>query len=261
MFPKITIVTPSYQQARFLERTFQSVLSQGYPNLEYIVLDGGSRDGSVDIIRRYEQHLTYWRSAPDGGQSAAINEGLQLATGDVVGWLNSDDTLAANALMRIGRFYEQNPTVDLLYGHTFIIDEEDRPLVRLVSVPTNVDELVHQTPNLFSQPGTTWRRSVHQRVGYLDSTLHYTMDCDFWIRTAQVCQIRCLPAHLGNLRNHEATKSFSQRAPMQEEMRRLAEKYQTRTPSTLSRKVFRLKRRFRILRDPRNWIYRLGLID
>jgi glycosyltransferase involved in cell wall biosynthesis len=259
LLPKITIVTPSFQQAAFLERTIQSVLDQGYSELEYMVLDGGSRDGSEAIIRRYEHHLARWRCAPDGGQSAAINEGLRAASGEIVGWLNSDDTLAPGALRQIGEFYRDHPAVELLYGHTYVIDEHDRTLRRLVSVPTNADELIHYTPNLFSQPGTTWRRSVHERVGYLDESLRFTMDCDFWVRAARQCQIHCLPEHLGNLRLHGATKTTTQHGPMQQEMQRLAQKYRARQPNQLEQRLFGLRRRLRILREPRNWAYRLGL--
>jgi glycosyltransferase involved in cell wall biosynthesis len=259
--PRITLVTPSYQQAQFLERTIRSVLDQGYPDLEYFVLDGGSQDGSRDIIERYAHRLAYWTSEKDAGQSAAINNGLRRASGEVVGWLNSDDTLAPGSLWRLGRFYALHPKVDLLYGHTYTIDADDRVLRRMVSVPTDADELIHYTPNIFSQPGTTWRRHIHEQLGYLDESLQYTMDCDFWIRAAKRFTLRCLPTHLGNLRIHGATKSSSQRDPMALEMERLARTYRSRAFSPWELRAYRLRRMFKVLRDPRNWSYRLGLSD
>jgi len=256
--PRITLVTPSYQHARFLERTLRSVLDQNYPNLEYLVLDGGSTDGTVEILRKYESRLSYWHSEKDAGQSAAINSGLRRARGDVVGWLNSDDTLAPGALWQIAERYARDPELELLYGHTWLIDEHDRTLRRLVSVQTNADELTLYTPNLFSQPGTTWRRHLHDRIGFLDESLQYTMDCDFWIRAARQSKMRCMPVHLGNLRLHSGTKTASQHGPMQIEMNKVVARYRTSEPAPLAKRIFSMRRRLRILRDPRNWAYRLG---
>jgi glycosyltransferase involved in cell wall biosynthesis len=256
--PRISLVTPSFQQVGFIERTLRSVLDQGYPHLEYIVLDGGSTDGTVEILRKYESQLAYWHSKKDAGQSAAINEGLRIAKGEILGWLNSDDTLAPDALWRIGERYAREHDVDLIYGHTWVIDEHDRTLRRLISIPTNADELTLYTPNLFSQPGTTWRRRLHDRIGYLDESLHYVMDCDFWIRAARGGKMRCVPVHLGNLRVHGATKTSNQ-AAMRTEMAQMLARYRERSPTPLSEQMFWLRRRLRILREPRNWAYRMGV--
>jgi glycosyltransferase involved in cell wall biosynthesis len=256
--PRITLVTPSYQHASFLERTLRSVLDQNYPNLEYIVLDGGSTDGTLEILHKYQSRLSYWHSEKDAGQSAAINYGLRMAHGEIVGWLNSDDTLAPRALWQIAARYAREPDVDLLYGHTWLIDEHDRTLRRLVSVQTNAEELTQYTANLFSQPGTTWRRRLHDRIGFLDESLQYTMDCDFWIRAARHSKMRCVPIHLGNLRLHSGTKTASQNGPMQIEMNKVVARYRTIEPAAHDERMFRMRRRLRILRDPRNWAYRLG---
>jgi glycosyltransferase involved in cell wall biosynthesis len=257
--PTITIVTPSYQQAEFLERTMNSVLRQDYPALEYIVLDGGSTDGSVDIIKRYAGRLKYWRSGKDAGQSAAINEGLKMAQGDIVGWLNSDDTLAADALFRIGRFYAENPRTDLVYGNTHLIDAQDRVIRRLVSTKTSAFELAHFNRDIWSQPGTTWRRSLHDKIGYLDESLHLFMDGDWWIRVARQFNITRLPAHLGNLRIHPLTKSTTRLDTAAADDRVLEQRYGTIYRGGLRRRWFDLRRKGRILRDPRNWLYRLGI--
>src|SRR6266849_8649816 len=114
--PRLSIVTPSYNQGGYLGQTIESVLSQDYPDLEYIVLDGGSRDGSVEIIRKVEPRLAYWRSSPDGGQTAALREGFERATGEVLGWLNSDDWLEPGALRTVGESFAAHPEVDIVHG-------------------------------------------------------------------------------------------------------------------------------------------------
>jgi glycosyltransferase involved in cell wall biosynthesis len=255
--PKISIITCSFQQAKFLERTILSVIDQNYPHLEYIVLDGGSTDGSVEIIRKYERHLAFWTTEKDGGQSAAINRGLKMATGDIVGWLNSDDTLAAKSLGRIGNFYATRPRAELLYGHTWQIDEHDRVLRRLVSVPTSASELIFFNRNIICQPGTTWRRRLHEQLGYLDESLHLLMDNDWWIRVAKVAKLHCVPWHLGNLRMHADTKTSTRNS--ERELRVLADRHGTEFQGGWRRNVFNLRRQFRVLREPRNWAYRLGL--
>ena len=137
ILPKISVVTPSFNQAPFLEETIQSVLSQGYPDLEYIVMDGGSTDGSAEIIGKYADRLTDWKSAKDGGQADAIRTGFARATGEILCWLNSDDTIAPGTLRRIGEFFAANPDVDLVYGDLNLVTAEGkrlytaRPLLRL----------------------------------------------------------------------------------------------------------------------------------
>ncbi|QOV91403.1 glycosyltransferase family 2 protein [Humisphaera borealis] len=257
--PRITFVTPSYQQAKYLERTIRSVLDQGYPNLEYFVLDGGSNDGSVEIIKKYADRIQFWTSEKDGGQSAAINRGLRMATGEIVGWLNSDDTLAPGALHRIGRFYARHPNADLIYGHTCTIDVDDRVIRPLVAVPTNAKELIRYTHDLWSQPGTSWRRNLHDRLGYLDESLQCMMDGDWWIRVARTSQIRLLPVHLGNLRIHgeSKTSSASLRARWDAEQEILDQRYGYMLRGGLERRWFYARRLARILRSPRSLLYRL----
>ncbi len=256
--PRLTLVTPSYQQAPFLERTIQSVLGQDYPNLEYIVLDGGSTDGSVDIIRRYQDRLAYWCSEPDRGQAEAINKGLRRATGEIIGWLNSDDTLAPGALRFIAAEYDRHPEADLLYGHTCLIDEQDRVVRRLCAVPTTAVELVRYNMNVWSQPGTTWRRRLHERIGYLDESLHYGMDCDFWIRAALHGNVRFTPRHLGNLRGHAGTKSVSQQSKFTGEYATLRARYESVATAAgpVSTSLWKAARVARIMVSPKTLGYR-----
>jgi glycosyltransferase involved in cell wall biosynthesis len=259
--PRISIVTPSYQQSRFIERTLESVHSQGYPHLEHIVIDGGSTDGSVEIIRRYEDRLAFWCSERDKGQSDAINRGLRRATGEVLGWLNSDDTFAPGALHRIGEYYAAHPEVDLLYGHTHVIDAEDRILRRLLAIPTNAQELIRFTRDVWSQPGTTWRRRLQERIGLLDESLHFAMDGDFWIRAALNGTIRFVPQHFANLRFHEQTKSSSALEKFVADHQELDRRYGAMQRDRLSQTLWKLRRWFRIVRNPRSLLYRVGLVD
>lgn len=256
--PKITIVTPSFRQARFLERTIRSVLDQGYPKLEYMIFDGGSTDGSADIIRRYESRLARWASEKDNGQSDAINRGLRAATGDVVGWLNSDDTLAPRALWRIAECYARRPDVDLVYGHTCLIDADDRVLRRLVAVPTTLADLVRYNRNVWSQPGTTWRKSLQDRIGLLDESLHFTMDNDYWIRAAGAGKIHCLPYHLANLRVHEGTKTAAQAERFEGEHQLMDRRHGAEQRTGWGRRWFNVRRRMRMLASPATLRYVMG---
>lgn len=257
--PRITLITPSFNQARFLERTITSILNQNYPDLKYIIVDGGSTDGSVEIIRKYETQLAWWVSEKDNGQAHAINKGLKHATGEIIGWLNSDDTLAPGALQRIAQAYQAHPEIDLLYGHTCMINENDQVIRRLCAVPTNAYELIHFNPNIFSQPGTTWRMRLHERIGYLDESLHCTMDCDFWIRAAKAGVIHFIPIHLGNLRTYPQTKSYLLRKSFMEEQKLLDKRYGGEETSQFQKWFFAVRRSLRICASPKTLAYRFQM--
>ena len=130
-YSKISIVTPSYNQSQFLERTILSVLNQNYPNLEYLIIDGGSTDGSVEIIRKYEKYLAYWVSEKDNGQADAINRGFQKSTGKILAWLNSDDIYLPGTLLKVSETFNKNPEVDLIFSNIFFIDEYDNRINEL----------------------------------------------------------------------------------------------------------------------------------
>jgi glycosyltransferase involved in cell wall biosynthesis len=186
-WPRVSIVTPSFNQARFLEATIRSILLQGYPNLEYFVLDGGSTDGSADIIRKYEPWLAAWVSEPDGGQSAAINRGLQLASGVFATWINSDDMLHQHALATHASRIGFNP--DIVYiGDCLYIDDRDRPLNRHRGRVHDFRDLVHirtvwrarQQRGHMVQPEVLFPRQLAIDVGGLDAANHRTMDYELW---------------------------------------------------------------------------------
>ena len=221
-WPRITVVTPSYNQAAFLERTLASVLSQGYPDLEYIVLDGGSSDGSAEIIRRHAGKLAHWRSEKDRGQAAALREGFARSTGDVLCWINSDDTLEPGALARVGRLFAERPGIDLIYGGLRSIDANDRRLFTQWAA-LDLGTLTYESA-FVSQPSTFWRRSIYEKSGGVDESYHFAMDFDLVVRMllngARTLKVRPV---LANYRIHPATKSSNlQRVSAEEVARTIA---------------------------------------
>ena len=180
-WPLISIVTPSYEQGRFIEETIRSVLLQGYPNLEYIVIDGGSKDVSVDVIRKYEPWIAYWVSEKDRGQTHAINKGMARATGDIQAYLNSDDVYLPNALARVATITDCGRK-QLLFGDVCLIDGIDWTTLRRLSKSTisRDDMIFGGTP--LSQPASFWTKPLAQKVGMFDESLHYAMDYDMMLR-------------------------------------------------------------------------------
>lgn len=203
-----TIITPSFNQGEFIERTLQSVYAQNYPRLQYLVIDGGSTDQTLDILRRQGDRIE-WISEPDEGQSDAINKGFDRATGDVIGWLCSDDTLRPGALHAVAAYLEQHPDVEMVVGDGWNIDAYDRPLRFYRVRPFNVRRFIAQGASDLMQPACFWRRSVLQKVGKLDTTLQYAMDYDFFIRIGLQCKVGYLPQALSNTRMHGDCKTVS----------------------------------------------------
>ena len=187
---RITLVTPSFNQAQFIERTIESVLSQqGDFELDYRIIDGGSTDGTVEILKRYGNRIR-WTSERDKGQVDAINKGLRDATGDIVGWLNSDDVLLPGALARVADAFRANQHAEWLHGRCVIIDEEDREVRRWISEYKHYRARRHTlqrllTENYVSQMTVFWRRSAHDAIGYLSDAFKYAFDYDLWVRLAQ----------------------------------------------------------------------------
>jgi GT2 family glycosyltransferase len=207
--PRVSLVTPSYNQARFLEKTLQSVLNQGYSNLEYIVMDGGSTDGSVDILKVYAERLTYWESVPDRGQAEAINKGWRRATGEFVWWLNSDDVLAPGSLEAAVAFLQANPDVHLAYGDHLWIDADGRPVQTYRYPEFDYERFELHRPDV-SQAGALMRREVIRRVGYLDEELHFLMDLDYWRRMALAgCRLAHVPRVLAHFRIYDQAKTLA----------------------------------------------------
>jgi len=179
--PLVSIITPSYNQARYLPETIQSVLTQDYANIEYLVIDGGSTDGSADIIRSYSDRLAYWVSEPDQGQAQAINKGLRRATGSVLAWLNSDDTYPEGVVGRAVAALAAHPEHDLAYANCDYVNEAGQAWQRVAAWEFIPRRILSGIP-LVIQPASFFRRRALDRVGLLDESLHYLMDHDLYVR-------------------------------------------------------------------------------
>ena len=169
---KISVVTPSFNHARFLERTMLSVLGQPYPDLEYLVVDGGSQDGSVEIIRKYAGRLAYWVSEKDQGQTDAINKGFARARGDIFAWLNSDDTYLPGTLPQVADFFEKNPQAAAVYANANFIDEDDRVIGRFPAAQTDHRRLKQGYVHI-PQQACFFRADLWSKVGPLDPSYYF----------------------------------------------------------------------------------------
>ncbi|MDD1682673.1 MAG: glycosyltransferase [Methanoregula sp.] len=208
--PLVTIVTPSYNQGRFIEETILSVLNQDYSNIEYIVIDGGSTDQTLDILRKYDGRLT-WFSEKDKGQTDAINKGLRLAKGEILAYLNSDDTYLPGAISRAVRYLtSENPDSSFVYGEGYHITAEGKIIGRY---PTESFDFQHLAETCYiCQPTTFWKRGVMETIGLFDDSLHYALDYDYWIRIAkQYGTLGHINDYLANSRFYRETKTLSKR--------------------------------------------------
>lgn len=207
-WPKISIVTPSYNQGRFIEETIRSVLLQGYPHLEYIIIDGGSTDNSVETIEKYQRWLSYWVSEPDSGQSQAINRGFEKATGEIYGWLNSDDCFLRHALKNAARAYRASPKAGAWYGDTLFVTA-DRKQIDVRRSPNHLDAktIAAWNKNSFGQPACFFSKEAWQQAGHLDEDLHYGMDLDLWIRIAKSFAFEKIEEVLAIERLHKDAKT------------------------------------------------------
>lgn len=208
VLPKISVITPSFNQGQFLERTIQSVLCQNFPNLEYIIIDGGSTDNSVEIIKKYDRYLTYWVSEKDKGQSHAINKGFEKATGDILAWINSDDTYVPNALHIVADYFSKNAHVDFLYGDVIFIDEGGNLIKRHKELEFDlVMGLCIGFGLIIQQQSAFWSRQIYDKLGGLREDLHFYMDGEYWQRIALVgFNIKHIPCFLACYRLHKMAK-------------------------------------------------------
>jgi glycosyltransferase involved in cell wall biosynthesis len=210
-WPSITVVVPSYQQGEFLEETLRSVLLQGYPRLELLVMDGGSKDTSVEVIRRYERWIAGWVSERDGGQSAAINKGWRRSSGELVTWLNSDDLLLPGWAGEMARVMAGDQAIDLAFCDVQVVDRSSRPTWVYRGHVPSVEEMVLYWKTTFAQQGFLLRRRVLEACGYVDESLHFTMDTEYWLRLLVAGRkLTAVPRTLGAFRVHEAAKTSTQ---------------------------------------------------
>jgi glycosyltransferase involved in cell wall biosynthesis len=204
-YPKISIVTPSFNDSAYLETTIKSVLDQGYPNLEYIVMDGGSTDGSIDIIKKYASRLSYWVSEPDNGMYDALHKGFAKATGEIMGWINSDDKHHPGSLFTIAQIFSDHPQVSWLQGTPNMIAEDDR--IIYASVRDEIDKLYfysHKhvlTGRYIQQESTFWTKGLWMKAGgYMSQQYKYAGDFELWMRFFQYDKLYNVGALLGSFR-------------------------------------------------------------
>jgi glycosyltransferase involved in cell wall biosynthesis len=205
--PVISIVTPSYQQADFISRTMESVLNQNYPNLEYIVQDAGSGDGSFEIIKSFENRLTYFESRPDNGQAHALNLGFQRTHGEIMAYLNADDILMSESLRCVAHYFETHPKVDVIYSHRIIINEDDKEVGRWILPPHYASPILWA--DYIPQETMFWRRSIWEKVSsQIDESFSFAMDWDLIIRFHMAgARFVRLPCFLAAFRVHSAQKT------------------------------------------------------
>ena len=209
-YPLVSIVTPSYNQAAYLEDTLRSVLEQDYPNIEYLVVDGASTDGSVDIIEKYAPRLSWWVSEKDRGQAEAINKGLRRAKGEFVAWLNSDDLYAQGAVTKAVAVLLINPHLGMIFSDVFSIDAKNEVFNTMCYGDWDLTDLM--SFHIIGQPGVFMRRSVLERAGYLDLDYHYLLDHQLWLRMAAQAPIRHVDEFFAAARFHAAAKNVAMAA-------------------------------------------------
>jgi glycosyltransferase involved in cell wall biosynthesis len=212
-YPKISIITPSFNQGKFIKQTIDSVLDQKYPNLEYWIIDGGSDDETIEIINSYGNQIN-WISENDNGQAHAINKGFQLATGEIVAFINSDDFYLPGTLEKVAELF-QKTDCEWLTGNYVIVNENNQLIQSFIPVYKQFLQLFSSRfmlsiTNYINQPSTFWHRDVFNKIGYFNEELKYTMDYDFWMRLLICCPLKITPIPLSGFRIHSNSKGGSQ---------------------------------------------------
>lgn len=224
-WPRISVVTPSYNQGQYIEETIRSVLLQGYPNLEYIIMDGRSTDDSVEIIKKYEPWLAFWVSEPDQGQSHAINKGIQKASGEILFWLNSDDLCLPHSFYKAAQAFHSSPMPSLVIGQAQIINAEGQIIGELNSQFTSWEDLLTSPRNVIRQVSTFFSRRLFSELGLIDEGLHIAMDTELLIRFTQFCRPLILDQYVTAYRKHSGAKTAKQLIRGYEESDRVRDKY------------------------------------
>lgn len=206
--PLVSIVTPSLNQARFIRNTIESILSQDYPNLEYWIIDGGSKDETIDILKSYGDRI-HWTSEQDAGQSQAVNKGWHRSHGEILGWVNADDLLKPSAVRHAVEALSFDNSIGAVYGRTNYIDEAGNFIQEYPAQPFDYEKLVKETENYVPQPSVFARRDIVESVGFLDESLQYLMDYDLWLRMGSIALMKYLDSEMASLRLHTSAKTVN----------------------------------------------------
>jgi glycosyltransferase involved in cell wall biosynthesis len=204
--PTFSLVTCSYQQGKFIDATLRSVLNQRYPALEYLVVDGGSKDESVSVIRSHEKDLAFWVSEPDKGQTEALAKGFAKSSGDIMGWLCSDDLLLPHSLETVGRYFAEHPQVQWVYGDAIWIDGKGQAIRTKREMPWNRNVFLFDH-NYLAQPSVFWRRGLFDAAGGLNASFNLAMDSDLWLRFARIARPHHLARYLSCMRYYPEQKT------------------------------------------------------
>jgi glycosyltransferase involved in cell wall biosynthesis len=205
--PKVSVIMPSYNQGRFLEASIQSVLAQTYPNIEYILVDGASKDESIDIIKKYQSHFAWWVSEKDKGHAEALNKGFAHATGDILAWLNSDDIYFPNAVAEAVRLLQAHPEVGMVYGDADLIDDGGAPVGQFAARQTDYRRMLRGSVHI-PQATTFFRADVWRQVGPLDLSLFFSFDYDLWVRISKVSELLYVSKRWAQFRIHGEGKTI-----------------------------------------------------
>jgi glycosyltransferase involved in cell wall biosynthesis len=222
-FPKISIVTPTFNRAWCLEETILSLVTQGYPNLEYIMIDGGSTDGTSEILEKYQKHFAYVESEPNQGFTDGLRRGFSRATGDILGWLCSDDLLEPGTLREVGQMFASVPTLEVIFGDALFIDKSGKVTRAYKTFPFSRWILLN-TANYIPQPSTFWTRSIHERVGGWDRGFAFP-DPDLWLRFSELTTIRHVRRYWSRMRLYQGNMTTTQDSTALAEQRILERKY------------------------------------
>jgi glycosyltransferase involved in cell wall biosynthesis len=224
-YPLVSIITPCWNSEDYIEETIKSIINQSYKNIELIIIDGGSSDGTLNIIRKYEKSVDYWISEKDSGMYQAINKGLRRASGDIVAYLNSDDQYYNNTIKSVVQYFKDNIDVELIYGDLAFVDQNGKYLYKKRYPKFCLDRLIRSDFCMIGQPAAFWRNNLHNKIGYFDESYKLVADYDFFVRAAMYVKITHTSQVLAAFRLHSASLTLKNREIGKREIENVQDKY------------------------------------